>query len=248
MEHHAIVTREHWTEARQAFLKKEKAFTRLRDELNAERRELPWVKVEKAYVFDTPEGRRSLADLFDGKSQLIVKHFMMAPGEREGCVGCSFEVDQVEGARQHFKHHDVAYVAVARAPLAEIEAYRRRMGWTFPFVSSFGSDFNYDFNVSFTRQEIESGKAYYNYRMTEVGIEDLSGISVFTKNDAGEIFHTYSTYGRGGEEALTAYAYLDLTPKGRNETGPNHDLTDWVRRHDRYKATGEAGSCCASDD
>jgi predicted dithiol-disulfide oxidoreductase (DUF899 family) len=245
MEHHAIVTREQWTEARKAFLKKEKAFTRLRDKLNAERRELPWVKVEKAYVFETPEGRRSLADLFDGKSQLIVKHFMMAPGESEGCVGCSFEVDQVEGARQHFKHHDVAYVAVARAPLAEIEAYRRRMGWTFPFVSSFSSDFNYDFNVSFTRQEVESGKAYYNYRMTEVGIEDLSGISVFTKNDAGEIFHTYSTYGRGGEEALTAYAYLDLTPKGRNETGPNHDLTDWVRRHDLYEIEGKAGNCCA---
>lgn len=245
MNQHHIVTREQWTEARKAFLKKEKAFTRLRDELNAERRELPWVKVEKAYIFDTPQGKRTLADLFEGKSQLIVKHFMMAPGEREGCVGCSFEVDQVEGARMHFDHHDVAYVAVARAPLAEIEAYRRRMGWSFPFVSSFGSDFNYDFNVSFTREEVESGKAYYNYRMTEVGIEDLSGLSVFTRNDAGEIFHTYSTYGRGGEEALTAYAYLDLTPKGRNETGPNHDLTDWVRRHDRYESEGKAESCCA---
>ncbi|MGE0242007.1 MAG: DUF899 domain-containing protein [Parvibaculaceae bacterium] len=245
MNHHTVVTREQWTEARKAFLTKEKAFTKLRDELNAERRELPWVKVAKTYVFDTLEGRRTLAELFQGKSQLIVKHFMMAPGEIEGCVGCSFEVDQVAGALMHIAHHDVAYVAVARAPLAEIDAYRRRMGWTFPFVSSFGSDFNYDFNVSFTPEAVESGTAYYNYRMTEVGIEDLSGISIFYKNDAGEIFHTYSTYGRGGEEALTAYAYLDMTPKGRNETGPNHDLTDWVRRHDRYAAKGKAGGCCA---
>jgi predicted dithiol-disulfide oxidoreductase (DUF899 family) len=245
MNHHTVVTREQWTEIRKAFLAKEKAFTRLRDELSAERRELPWVKVEKTYVFDTPEGRRTLADLFRDKSQLIVKHFMMAPGQGEGCEGCSFEVDQVEGARMHFEHHDVAYVAVARAPVAEIEAYRRRMGWTFPFVSSSDSDFNYDFHVSFTPEEAEDGgKAYYNYRMTEVGIEDLSGISVFYKNGAGEIFHTYSTYGRGGEEVLTAYAYLDMTPKGRNETGPDHNLGDWVRRHDRYEAEGKAQSCC----
>jgi predicted dithiol-disulfide oxidoreductase (DUF899 family) len=246
MDHHAVVTREQWTEARKVFLAKEKAFTRLRDELNAERRELPWVKVEKTYVFDTPDGKRSLADLFQGKSQLIVKHFMMAPGDGEGCLGCSFEVDQVEGARQHFEHHDLAYVAVARAPLAEIEAYRRRMGWTFPFVSSFGSDFNYDFNVSFTPDEVAKGEGFYNYRMTEVGMEDLSGISVFYRNDAGGIFHTYSTYGRGGEEALTAYAYLDLTPKGRNETGPHFNLGDWVKRHHDYEEKSTAGSCCAS--
>jgi predicted dithiol-disulfide oxidoreductase (DUF899 family) len=228
--------------------------------LSAERRELPWVKIEQTYVFDTPEGKRTLADLFQGKSQLIVKHFMMAPGQLEGCVGCSFEVDHVEGAHMHFEHHDVAYVAVARAPIAEIETYRKRMGWTFPFVSSFGSDFNYDLNVSFTPEEVESGKGYYNYRMTEVGIEDLSGISIFYKNEADEIFHTYSTYGRGGEEVLGAYMYLDMTPKGRNETGPNHDLTDWVRLHDRYEAEGrvdakgrwmpaaKAESCCGAHD
>ncbi len=256
MSEHEIVSREQWTIARKAFLAKEKEYTRLRDKLSAERRELPWVKVEKDYVFDTTDGKKTLADLFEGKSQLIIKHFMLAPGQKEGCVGCSFEVDQVEGALMHMRHHDVAYVAVARAPLAEIEAFRRRMGWHFPFVSSHGSDFNYDFNVSFTPEQAAGGGANYNYEMTEVGIEDLSGLSVFYKNDAGEIFHTYSTFGRGGEETLGAYMYLDMTPKGRNEHGPNFNLGDWVRLHDRYEeghvdaqgrwiVEAKAGNCCS---
>jgi predicted dithiol-disulfide oxidoreductase (DUF899 family) len=258
MSEHEIVTREQWTVARKAFLKKEKEFTRLRDKLSAERRELPWVRIEKTYVFDTPLGKRTLGDLFDGKSQLIIKHFMMAPGQKEGCDGCSFEVDHVEGALMHLRYHDIAFAAVARAPLDEIEAFRTRMGWNFPFVSSHGSDFNYDFNVSFTPEEVASGKCYYNYETTDVGIEDLSGLSVFHKNDSGEIFHTYSTFGRGGEEVLGAYMFLDMTPKGRNEHGPNYNLGDWVKLHDRYEADGHvdakgrwvpaasAESCCAS--
>jgi len=258
MSEHEIVSREQWTIARKAFLAKEKQFTRERDRLMAERRELPWVKVEKTYVFDTPDGKRTLADLFEGKSQLIIKHFMLAPGQKEGCVGCSFEADHVEGALRHFGNHDVAFASVARAPIDEIDAYRRRMGWSFRFVSSHGSDFNYDFNVSFTPDEVASGDGYYNYEKTEVGIEDLSGLSVFYKDSAGEIFHTYSTFGRGGEEILGAYMFLDMTPKGRNEHGPNYNLTDWVRLHDRYETDGhvngqgrwvaaeKAGACCGA--
>ena len=255
MSEHEIATREQWTVARKNFLKKEKEFTRLRDKLSAERRELPWVRIDKSYVFDTPEGKRTLGDLFDGKSQLIIKHFMLAPGQKEGCVGCSFEVDHVDGALMHFQHHDVAFAAVARAPLDEIEAYRTRMGWNFPFVSSYDSDFNYDFNVSFTPEEVASGKGYYNYETTDVGIEDLSGLSVFYRNDSGEIFHTYSTFGRGGEEVLGAYMFLDMTPKGRNEHGPYYNLGDWVKLHDRYGAAGHvdakgrwvpAAGCCGT--
>jgi len=235
---HQIVSRDEWLIARKAHLAREKEMTRLRDKLAAERRELPWVKVEKAYRFDAPEGKVSLGDLFAGRSQLIVKHFMLAPGQKEGCVGCSFEVDHVEGALQHLQQHDVSYVAVARAPLAEIEAFKRRMGWGFRWVSSFGSDFNYDFNVSFAPEEIENGTAFYNYRMTKLPLEDLSGPSVFCKDETGALFHTYSSFGRGNEERLATYVFLDMTPKGRNETGPSGNLSDWVRHHDRY---GHAG-------
>lgn len=242
---HAVVTRDQWTAARKALLAKEKELTRWRDRVSAERRALPWVRIDKTYVFDTPAGKCTLADLFEGKSQLIIKHFMLAPGQEEGCVGCSFELDHVGGAFQHFRHHDVAFASVARAPIAEIEAYRRRMGWDFPFVSSFGNDFNYDFHVSFTQDEVARGAGYYNYETTDVGIEDLSGLSVFYRSPEGEIFHTYSTFGRGGEEVLGAYMFLDMTPKGRNETGPNHNLTDWVRLHDRY-ALGRPTTCCGS--
>lgn len=238
MQPHKIVSRDQWLEARKALLAKEKELTRQRDRISAERRDLPWVKVEKAYVFDAPNGRQTLSDLFEGRSQLIVKHFMLAPGQKDGCVGCSFEVDHVEGALVHLEHHDVTWVAVARALLPEIEAYKARMGWRFKWVSSFGSDFNYDFAVSFTPEQIEQGEAFYNYRKGKVPLEDLSGFSVFIKDDNGEIFHTYSTYGRGGEEVLGAYMFLDMTPKGRNENGPNYDLTDWVRHHDRYGAAG----------
>lgn len=238
MQNNRIVSRSEWLVARKAHLAREKELTRLRDRLSAERRELPWVKIEKQYVFDAPEGKVTLADLFDGRSQLIVKHFMLAPGQKEGCVGCSFEADHIEGALQHLEHHDVTYVVVARAPLAEIEAFKKRMGWRFKWVSSFGSDFNYDFNVSFTPDEIASGEAYYNYELRKVPLEDLSGRSVFYKNESGELFHTYSVFGRGTEELLGAYVCLDLTPKGRNETGPNYSMADWVRHHDRY---GHAG-------
>lgn len=255
---HPVVSRDAWLEERKALLAEEKEMTRLRDKLSAKRRELPWVKVEKKYVFDTPQGEKTLADLFDGRSQLIIKHFMLAPGQKDGCVGCSFEVDHVEGALQHIEHHDVSFVSVARAPLSEIEAFKKRMGWHFRWVSSFGSDFNYDFDVSFTPDQMKNGKAFYNYEETEVSIEDLSGISIFHKDEKGDIFHTYSTFGRGGEEVLGSYMLLDLTPKGRNEQGPNFNLTDWVRHHDRYDATGhvgpngrwvagaEASSCCHS--
>jgi predicted dithiol-disulfide oxidoreductase (DUF899 family) len=231
---HRIVSQDEWVAARKALLAKEKELTRLRDRLNAERRELPWVKVEKPYVFEAPNGRQTLGDLFDGRSQLIVKHFMLGPEWTEGCVGCSFEVDHVEGALPHLEHHDVTYVVVSRAPLPKIEAFKKRMGWHFKWVSSYASDFNYDYHVSFTSEEITKGEAYYNYETRRVAIDELSGRSVFYKDENGDIFHTYSAYARGGEMFLGAYAFLDITPKGRHETGPNHNLTDWVRHHDRY--------------
>jgi len=236
MEPHKIASRDQWLAARQGLLAKEKEFTRLRDRLSAERRELPWVKIEKPYLFDGPNGKETLADLFAGRSQLIVKHFMLAPGQVNPCVGCSFEVDHVDGIIVHLEHNDVTYVAVARAPIGEIEAVRKRMGWRFKWVSSFGSDFNYDFHVSFTNDQIAGGKAYYNYQTGSVPLEELSGRSVFYKGANGDIFHTYSSYGRGGEDMLGAYRYLDLTPKGRNESGPHHNMNDWVRHHDRYGA------------
>ncbi len=235
MEPHEIVSREEWTIARKALLAKEKTLTRLQDQLNDERRELPWVRVDKEYVFDTRDGRRTLAALFDGRSQLFVYHFMFAPGWEQGCVGCSFFADHVDGANLHLAQHDLTFVAVSRAPLAQIEAYRKRMGWRFAWVSSHGSDFNYDYHVSFTKDQLASGKAYYNYQPSEVSIEELPGVSVFFKDETGTVFHTYSAYARGDERGLGAYMYLDLTPKGRNETGPNHNLTDWVRRHDEYQ-------------
>lgn len=246
MQHNPVVSRDEWLAARKALLAKEKEYTHLRDRLSAERRALPWIKLEKNYVFDTPEGKKTLADLFAGRSQLVVKHFMLAPGWKEGCVGCSFGADHLGGALVHLEHHDVTVVAVSRAPLAEIEAYKKRMGWHFPWVSSYGSDFNYDFHVSFTKDELAKGMVYYNYRMTDTSIDELPGLSVFYKDEAGDIFHTYSSYARGTEELLTTYMVLDLTPKGRNETGPHHNLTDWVRRHDEYEDAKPASSCCGA--
>jgi predicted dithiol-disulfide oxidoreductase (DUF899 family) len=242
MLHNHVVSRDEWLAARKQLLIREKELTRLRDQLNEERRALPWVKVEKPYVFDGPDGRQTLADLFDGRSQLIVKHFMLGPEWQEGCVGCSFEVDHVGGALVHLEHHDVSYVVVSRAPLPKIEAFRNRMGWRLKWVSSYGSDFNYDFNVSFRHEEIAKGEAYYNYEVREIGIDELSGRSVFYRDAAGDIFHTYSSYGRGGESFLGAYSYLDITPKGRDET-VNGNLTDWVRHHDRYH-DGNDADCC----
>jgi predicted dithiol-disulfide oxidoreductase (DUF899 family) len=239
--HHKIVSLAEWLVARKDLLKREKELTHLRDEITRHRLELPWVKVEKEYLFDAPEGKVTLAELFDGRSQLFIKHFMMGPGAPHQCVGCSLEVDHVEGLLEHLENHDVTYVAVARAPIDEIEVVRKRMGWRFPWVSSYHSDFNYDFHVSFRSEEVAAGRALYNFQEAPewaAGIEDLSGDSVFYKDELGEIFHTYSTYGRGGEQFLGIYGYLDLMPKGRNENGPYHSLADWARPKNMYGKGG----------
>ena len=235
---HPVVSREEWVKARKELLKKEKEFTRLRDQLNAESRELPWVRVEKTYVFDGPNGKETLSDLFAGRSQLIINHFMLGPGWKEGCVGCSFGADHNDGIIVHLEHHDVTFVAISRAPRPEIEAFKKRMGWRFKWVSSFGSDFNYDYHVSFTPDEIRKGQVYYNYDIREFQVEELAGTSMFYKDEKGDIFHTYSAFARGSEMLGGVYGYLDHLPKGRNETGLNHNLSDWVRHHDRY---GDAG-------
>jgi len=244
MQNHQIVSQEEWIAARKALLVKEKELTRLRDQLNAERRALPWVKVEKPYVFDAPEGSVTLADLFDGRSQLLVKHFMFGPDWQQGCVGCSFGADHVDGPSVHLEHHDVSYVAVSRAPLPKIEAFKRRMGWRFKWVSSYRNDFNYDYNVSFKPENTSSGQVFYNYEWIGSQGDEMPGMSVFYQDAAGNVFHTYSRYGRGGEEALGTYSFLDITPNGRSET-INGNLTDWVRHHDRYD--GASGSCGHSD-
>jgi predicted dithiol-disulfide oxidoreductase (DUF899 family) len=240
---HRVVSREEWIEARQALLAKEKQWTRLRDRLSAERRELPWVRIDKRYVFEGPAGKETLADLFAGRSQLVIKHFMLGPGWKDPCVGCSFESDHIDGVFVHLEHHDVAYVAVARAPYSEIAAVQKRMGWRFKWLSSFGSDFNYDFNVSFTPEQIAAGQATYNYRAGARPMEEMSGRSIFYKDEGGAIFHTYSSFARGGEVMLSTYALLDMTPKGRNEKS---NLTDWVRLHDRYEAVADGADCCHS--
>lgn len=238
---HEIVSRSEWLIARKDLLKREKELIQLRDQLSAQRRALPWVKIDKEYVFDAPEGKVTMADLFDGRSQLFIKHFMLGPGQTTQCVGCSLEVDHVEGILPHLENHDVTYAVVARAPIEEIEAVRKRMGWRFRWVSSYHSDFNYDFNVSFIREEVASGRALYNFGKAPewaAELEDLSGDSVFYKNAAGQIFHTYSTFGRGGEEFLGVYRFLDATPKGRDENGPYHSLADWARPRNMYGSGG----------
>jgi predicted dithiol-disulfide oxidoreductase (DUF899 family) len=235
---HPVVSSEKWLAARKELLQMEKELTRQRDALGRLRRELPWVKVEKQYVFDTPDGKQTLAELFGGRSQLIVSHFMWRSDLGNGCVGCSFLADHIDGANLHLAHHDVTFVVISRAPLAVLEAYKKRMGWRFNWASSYGGDFNYDYNVSFKKEDLATGKVFYNYTKTDASIEELSGISVFCKEANGDVFHTYSSYGRGNEEVLGAYMYLDLTPKGRNENGPNHNMSDWVRPHDKYDAGG----------
>ena len=235
MAKHPTVSREEWIVARKLLLAKEKQLTRESDALAKERRDLPWVKVEKTYTFDGPDGKVTLAELFDGRTQLIVQHFMFGPDWAEGCVGCSFKSDHIDGARVHLEHHDVSFVSVSRAPIEKIEAYRKRMGWTFKWVSSYHSDFNYDFGVSFRAGE----PAMYNYVMhpsAPHGMDEASGDSVFIMDESGDIYHTYSTYGRGDEKLVNAYNYLDLTPNGRNET-VNGNLMDWVKRHDQYDST-----------
>jgi len=238
MSQHRIVPREEWLAARKELLLKEKEFTKLRDGLAAERRALPWLKIDKEYVFDGPEGKETLTHLFAGRSQLIVKHFMLGPDWSDGCIGCSLELDHVDGILPHLEQRDVSYVAVSRAPFAKLDAFRKRMGWRLKWVSSWGSDFNFDFHVSFTPDEVAKGEAYYNYDVRRIGTDELSGRSVFLKDETGQVFHTYSSFGRGGEDVLGIYRLLDILPKGRNETGPSGNLSDWVRHHDRYGAAG----------
>jgi predicted dithiol-disulfide oxidoreductase (DUF899 family) len=241
---HRIGTREEWLAESRALLIEEKALTRARDELARKRRTLPWVKVDKTYVFDTPQGRKTLADLFDGRSQLIVYHFMLGPDWEEGCVGCSFLSDHIDGILPHLEHHDVSYVTVSRAPLAKLDAFRKRMGWKFPWVSSNGSDFNYDYHVSFTPEQVASKKACYNFTEQDVGIDELHGHSVFYKDEKGDAYHTYSSYARGGEEFMNTYAHLDVTPRGRNEVS---GMTDWLKHHDRYEENAQSGcAACGS--
>lgn len=229
---HRVGTREEWLAARKKLLVREKEFTRKRDALAAERRALPWVKVEKNYVFDSTKGKISLAELFDGRNQLMVYHFMYGPGWKEGCPGCSFIADHVDAARQHFEHNDLSFIAVSRGSVAEIEAYRKRMGWTFRWVSSQHSDFNYDFGVSFRKADLEAGPVEYNFKTEKGTMEELHGESMFFKDEDGTIYHTYSSYARAGEALIGAYAFLDLAPLGRNE-GPE-GMGKWMRRHDQY--------------
>jgi predicted dithiol-disulfide oxidoreductase (DUF899 family) len=243
MQPHRIVSRDEWTRERKALLAKEKEFTRARDRLSAERRALPWVKVDKDYVFDTPQGKKTLFDLFDGRSQLIVYHFMLGPGWEEGCPSCSYLADHFDGAVIHLAQRDVTFVAISRAPLAEIEAFKRRMGWHFPWVSSFANDFNFDFHVSFKENEV--GKtAEYNYERQEVDSDEMPGASVFYKDETGTVFHTYSTYARGLDILVGAYNFLDLTPKGRDEDELPWTMA-WVRHHDKYEGAATSRSCCA---
>jgi predicted dithiol-disulfide oxidoreductase (DUF899 family) len=230
---HKVVSRDEWLAARKGLLAKERDFTHRRDALSAERRELPWVSVDNEYIFDTPGGKKSLAQLFGGRSQLIVYHFMFGPGWEEGCPSCSYMSDQFDGMRVHLAHRDVTLLAVSRAPLPEIEAFKKRMGWGFPWVSSYGSDFNYDFHVSFTKDEMAKGKVYYNYAETEFPSDEAPGVSVFYKDPAGAVFHTYSSYARGLDLLVGAYNFLDLAPKGRDEDGLKFTMA-WVRHHDKY--------------
>jgi len=228
-----VVSREDWIAARKDLLTKEKESTRLRDQLSAERRKLPWVKVEKNYVFDAPGGKVTLADLFAGRSQLVIYHFMFGPEWNEGCPSCSFLMDHADGAIVHLNARDVTMVMVSRAPLAKIEAFKKRMGWRFKWVSSHGNDFNGDFRISFTTEQLATGGKLYNFGTIPPYGEENHGLSVFYKDPAGAVFHTYSTYGRGCEPLVGTYTILDLVPKGRDEDLLNFPM-EWVRHHDRY--------------
>ena len=228
-----VVSREEWLKARLELLAAEKEFTHQRDALTRRRMAMPWERVEKSYQFEGPNGALSLADLFDGRSQLIVYHFMFAPDWEEGSKPCSFWADNFDGIPIHLNHRDVTFAVVSRAPFAKINAYKKRMGWSFPWVSSYGSDFNFDYHVSFTPDEIAAGKAYYNYGVRPIDVSDEQGISVFYKNESVEVFHTYSCHGRGIDMLNGAYHYLDLVPKGRDEDGLEFSM-EWVRRHDQY--------------
>jgi predicted dithiol-disulfide oxidoreductase (DUF899 family) len=232
MNHPRVVSEAEWLVARKDLLTREKELTRLRDEVSRHRRELPRVEIEKDYVFDGPDGKETLADLFDGRSQLVVYHFMLGPGWEEGCKSCSYLADHFDGANRHLPHRDVTFVVISRAPLAEIEPFKKRMGWRFKWVSSNGNDFNFDYHVSFTKDEEAKGEVYYNYETAEFLSDELPGLSVFYRNEDGDVFHTYSTYARGLDTLVGAYNFLDLVPKGRDEN-PESTM-DWVRRHDQY--------------
>ncbi len=238
---HQVVSRENWLVARKAHLAAEKAFTRARDQLSAERRALPWVQIEKDYRFEGPNGPVRLADLFGDNSQLLIYHFMFAAGWSEGCPGCSFLADHFDGANQHLRHHDVSLVAVSRAPYAAFQPFRTRMGWQFDWVSSAGSDFNHDFHVSPNPEEQAAGRYEYNYEMHDGQAGEMPGFSTFQRDEAGAIFHTYSSYGRGGDLLIGAYNFLDMMPKGRNEEG----TMDWMRHHDRYEEKPAAPAAAA---
>jgi predicted dithiol-disulfide oxidoreductase (DUF899 family) len=247
-----VVSRERWTAERMQLLAREKELTRLQDQIARERRELPWVRVDREYRFDSLRGRRTLAELFEGRRQLLVQHFMFAPGWEQGCKSCSFMADHHDGMRAHLAQRDVSLLVVSRAALAEIERFRQRMGWRFTWVSSQGSDFNVDFGVSFTPQQRASGAVPYNYQLQPFPHEEAPGISVFYMDDAGDVFHTYSSYGRGVEVMMGAYRLLDLTPKGRDEDELGYGM-EWLRHHDRYEPAPAAtpgaavnGGCCAA--
>jgi predicted dithiol-disulfide oxidoreductase (DUF899 family) len=229
-----VVSESEWLAARKELLAAEKEFTRLRDAISAKRRQLPWVKVTKPYVFDGPAGKVSLAELFRDRSQLIVYHFMLGPDWEQGCPSCSYLGDHFGGSLVHLNARDIAFAAVSRASMPQIAAFKQRMGWQFPWVSSFNNDFNFDYHVSFSKEELASGNVYYNYGMQPFGAEEAPGLSVFFKSADGEIFHTYSTYGRGLDILLGAYNFMDMAPKGRDEDGLKFSMA-WVRHHDRYE-------------
>lgn len=233
MRDHKVISSDQWLVARKELLAKEKEFTRLRDELSRARRALPWEKVEKEYVFDGPNGKETLADLFDGRSQLIIYHFMYGPDWEEGCPSCSFWADNFNGIDIHLAHRDITLIAVSRATLETLDAYRKRMGWNFKWVSSLGTDFNFDFNVSFAPDEIEKGEMTYNYRKAEFPSDEAPGVSVFFRNVQGEVFHTYSCFSRGLDILNGAYNYMDLAPKGRDEDDLAYSMS-WLRRRDQY--------------
>lgn len=228
-----IVSHEQWLKARLELLAAEKEFTRQRDALTRRRMAMPWKRVEKSYRFEGAKGALSLADLFDGRSQLIIYHFMLGPDWEEGCKSCSFWADNFNNIPIHLNHRDAAFTAVSRAPLARIEAYKKRMGWSFPWVSSFGDDFNFDYGVSFTPEQLASGEIPYNYGMHKAYTSEMPGISVFFKDETGQVFHTYSCYARGLDMLNGTYHYLDLVPKGRGEDGLKFTM-EWVRRRDEY--------------
>jgi predicted dithiol-disulfide oxidoreductase (DUF899 family) len=233
LDNHKIVSKNEWIAARKVLLKKEKEFTALRDQLSQQRRDLPWVAVDKEYVFDGPNGKETLPDLFDGRSQLIVYHFMYDPNWDVGCPSCSFWADNFNDIIVHLNQRDVTLIAISKAPYSKIDAYKKRMGWDFKWVSSYDTDFNFDYHVSFTQEELAKKKAFYNFISQDPRTSEREGISVFYKDLSDKIFYTYSAYARGIDILNNTYNYLDLVPKGRDEDGYDFPMA-WVRRHDEY--------------